>query len=148
MNGTFSNANAGPTTAPGTQAPASAAPSAAPSAGTSQEPGEGRVIELEMNGALQIRSAGTQIKDIPGTPGETIVFKITNTAGYAHNFWIGPDAALMSNQTTGLTGIPDWTDAEPRELTWVVPEDVASLKFGCTFPGHYTMMNGTFSIAA
>ncbi len=82
------------------------------------------------------------------TPGETIIFRITNTAGYAHNFWIGPDAALMSNQTSGLVGIPDWTDNVPKELTWVVPDDATSLKFGCTVPGHYMNMNGTFSVAS
>jgi len=32
-------------------------------------------------------------------------------------------------------------------LAWTVPEDIASLKFGCTIPGHYETMQGTFSVA-
>ena len=54
----------------------------------------------------------------------------------------------MSNQTTGLTGIPEWSDAEAKELMWVVPDDITGLKFGCTVPGHYTLMQGTFSVAS
>lgn len=143
MSGTFSLASAGPTNAPGTQAPASVAPSVGPSAASSQEPG-GRVIELELTAALEIKEAGAKVVQIPVTPGETIVFKITNTAGYVHNFWIGPDTALMANQTAGLTGIPDWSDPAPKELTWVVPDDITGLFYGCTVPGHYTLMKGAF----
>jgi uncharacterized cupredoxin-like copper-binding protein len=146
--GTFSVAGPAASVPAGTPAPASAAPSASPIAQGSTEPVAGRVIELELNGSLQILSGGAQIKDIPVTPGETIVFKITNTAGFPHNFWIGPDMSLMSNQTTGLVGIPDWTDNAPKELTWVVPADPTAVKFGCTFPGHYMLMNGTFSVAS
>jgi azurin len=29
-----------------------------------------------------------------------------------------------------------------------VPDDVSGLKFGCTVPGHYSLMQGTFSVAA
>ena len=146
-NGTFSVVGAA-TPAPATAAPASAAPSAAASApASSQEPG-GRVIELELDGALQIKQNGQKVTDIPVTPGETIIFKLTNTAGYAHNFWIGTDQQLMTNQVEGLPGMPDWSDAEPKEFTWVVPDDITGLKYGCTVPGHYSLMQGTFSVAA
>ena len=43
----------------------------------------------------------------PAYAGETITFSITNTAGYAHNFWIGTDQQLMTNQVQGLPGLPD-----------------------------------------
>ena len=103
----------------------------------SAAPAEARVIELEMNASLQILENGAQIKEIPVTIGETITFRITNTAGYSHNFWIGPDQALLTNQTEGLPGIPDYSEGT-QEFTWTVPEDAASLKFGCTVPGHYS----------
>ncbi len=146
-----------PTAAPATAAPASAAPtapveSAAPSAAATEPAGSaqpgGRVIELELDAALQILQGGVKVTDIPVTPGETILFKLHNTAGYVHNFWIGPDQALMTNQTAGLVGVPDWSDGEVRELTWVVPDDITGLKFGCTVPGHYSLMQGTFSLAS
>jgi azurin len=34
-----------------------------------------------------------------------------------------------------------------QEGTWVVPADVSDLKFGCTFPGHYKVMQGTFTVS-
>jgi hypothetical protein len=34
-----------------------------------------------------------------------------------------------------------------RELAWTVPEDISALKFGCTVPGHYVLMQGCFSEA-
>ena len=34
-----------------------------------------------------------------------------------------------------------------QEFTWTVPDDVTGIKFGCTVPGHYQLMNGTFSVA-
>jgi uncharacterized cupredoxin-like copper-binding protein len=133
--------------APATAAPASVAPSAAPSAPASVVPGEARVIELEMDAALQIKQDGQKVVDIPVTPGETITFRIDNTAGYAHNFWIGTDQQLMTNQVQGLPGLPDWSSGV-QEFTWVVPDDITGLKYGCTVPGHYSLMQGTFSVAA
>ncbi|MFN8623908.1 MAG: hypothetical protein U0869_24465 [Chloroflexota bacterium] len=148
MQGTFSVAGATPeaSEAPETAAPASAAP-ASPAA--SQPAGEAREIDLVLTSSLQIQdTSGAQVKDIPVTPGETVTFKLTNTAGYAHNFYIGTDQQLMTAQVQGLPGVPDWTDTEPKELTWTVPADVTGLKFGCVVPGHYGLMQGTFSVAS
>jgi hypothetical protein len=135
--------------APESAAPESAAPeSAAPAsqAPASQAPGEARVIELEEDAALQILLDGTKVTDIPVTPGETILFRITNTAGYAHNFWIGTDQQLMTNQVAGLPGVPDFNEGT-QEFEWTVPDDITGLKYGCTVPGHYMLMQGTFSVA-
>ena len=140
------------------EAPAEAEPAAATDAeapaevdATATEPataavGEARVIPLEMTGALQILQDGQQIRDIPVTPGETVIFEIDNTAGFAHNIYIGEDSELMTPAGSTDTGIPDWT-AGPQTLEWVVPDDISNLKFGCTVPGHYTLMQGTFSIS-
>jgi uncharacterized cupredoxin-like copper-binding protein len=114
-------------------------------AGTSDAP---RVIELQAIGALQFTDAnGQQVKDIPVTPGETVLFRIDNTAGFEHNFYIGTDAELSVPAATTETGIPNWTSGV-QELQWTVPEDLSGLKFGCTVPGHYASgMQGTFSPA-
>jgi uncharacterized cupredoxin-like copper-binding protein len=110
--------------------------------------GEARVIELVATGALQFTDpAGTQVKDIPVTPGETITFRIDNTAGFDHNFYIGTDEQLIAPSATTEVGIPTWQTGV-QELTWVVPADISGLKFGCTVPGHYTIMQGTFSAGA
>lgn len=131
---------AAPTTAP------TGEPTPEPSGEPSQPPGEARLIELEMTVALQILRDGEQVTDIPVTVGETILFRVANTAGYDHNFYIGPDERLAANDVAGLPGIPTYIEGT-EEFEWVVPEDVTSLMFGCTVPGHYQLMKGTFSIA-
>jgi len=132
-----------------------AAESAAPAAGSAApggEPvapsGEARVIDLVATGALQFTDpAGTQVRDIPVTPGETITFRVDNTAGFDHDFYIGTDEQLIVPAGTTDVGIATWQSGV-QELTWVVPADITGLKFGCTVPGHYALMQGTFSVAA
>jgi uncharacterized cupredoxin-like copper-binding protein len=127
---------------------AATADPAAESAAPVAPAGEARVIELVATGALQFTDpAGTQVKDIPVTPGETITFRIDNTAGFDHNFYIGTDEQLIAPSATTEVGIPTWQTGV-QELTWVVPADISGLKFGCTVPGHYTIMQGTFSAGA
>jgi len=130
------------------------AESAAPAAGSAApgEPvapsGEARVIDLVATGALQFTDpAGTQVRDIPVTPGETITFRVDNTAGFDHDFYIGTDEQLIVPAGTTDVGIATWQTGV-QELTWVVPADITGLKFGCTVPGHYALMQGTFSVAA
>jgi uncharacterized cupredoxin-like copper-binding protein len=143
-----------PVTEPAAQAPmasmaamdsvAPAAESGAPVAPS----GEARVIELVATGALQFTDpAGNQVRDIPVTPGETITFRVDNTAGFDHNLYIGTDEQLIVPNATTDVGIPTWQTGV-QELTWVVPADITGLKFGCTVPGHYAIMQGVFSVAA
>jgi hypothetical protein len=87
------------------------------------------------------------VADIPVTPGETITFRVDNTAGFAHNFYIGTDEELAVFSGTTDSGIPNW-ESGVQEVEWVVPEDVSNLKFGCTFPRPYKVMQGTFSVSA
>jgi uncharacterized cupredoxin-like copper-binding protein len=150
MQGTFS-AGAAPvgSAAPmASMAPMGSAAPAAQSAAPVAPSGEARVIDLVANGALQFTDpAGNQVRDIPVTPGETITFRIDNTAGFDHNFYIGTDEQLIVPNATTDVGIPTWQTGV-QELTWVVPADISGLKFGCTVPGHYALMQGTFSVAA
>ena len=116
-----------------------------------------RVIELEAPGTLLLpevypfpifsfTEGGVRVEDIAVTPGETILFRVDNITpdGHTHNFYIGSDEELSEPRATTDVGIADWTDGV-REVEWIVPEDVADLKFGCTFPSHYAWMQGTFS---
>ena len=135
--------SAAPAEATGAPAEGTAAP-----AGSETPSGEARVIDLVANAALQFTTPdGTHVTDIPVTPGETILFRIDNTAGFDHNFYIGTDAELNVPSTTTGTGIPVWQSGV-QELTWVVPDDISGLMFGCTVPGHYSVMHGTFSVGA
>jgi hypothetical protein len=109
--------------------------------------GTPRVIELEMTASLQVLQDGEQVVDIPVVPGETVLFRIRNRAGFDHDFFIGTDEALSVPNATTDIGIPVWPRGV-RKLTWTVPEDITGLRFGCTVPGHYPLEQGTFSEAS
>ena len=147
MQGTFSAGAPAEPVAPAAESVAPAGESAAPAEPVAAA-GEARVIDLVATGALQFTDpAGSQVRDIPVTPGETITFRIDNTAGFDHNFYIGTDEQLIVPAGTTDVGIPTWQSGV-QELTWVVPADITGLKFGCTVPGHYALMQGTFSAGA
>jgi uncharacterized cupredoxin-like copper-binding protein len=132
------------------------APAEEPTADTAEEPaeepaaaagGEPRVIDLLADAALRFTDVdGNQVPQIAVTPGETIVFRIDNTANFEHNFYIGPDDELQAPYGETDIGIPTWTSGV-QELEWVVPEDVGDIRFACTVPGHYTLMQGDFVIS-
>jgi hypothetical protein len=107
-----------------------------------------RVIELDANSALRFTDeSGAQVLDIPVTPGETVLFRITNTANFSHSFYIGQEPEVSGPGAVTDVGIPAWSRGA-KELTWTVPPGVEVLQFACTVPGHYTLMHGTFSISA
>jgi uncharacterized cupredoxin-like copper-binding protein len=83
------------------------------------------------------------VSNIPVKAGEVVRFEVDNTAGYTHNFHIGTDAELSAS-APGLPGIPDW-ESGVQTYEWTVPTE-GDLKFGCTVPGHYALMQGTFTI--
>jgi uncharacterized cupredoxin-like copper-binding protein len=103
----------------------------------------GGVIELEMTGALKIEQAGQQVASITVKKGETYTFRITNSAGFDHDFRIGKDDELRSGGHD-LPGIPPFLSGT-REFTYTFDAD-GPLAFGCTVPGHYPLMSGTFAV--
>ena len=119
-------------------------PSAAPveSPGTADAP---RQIAVEETAELRIVDAeGTELSALAVVPGESLVFEVTNTAPFDHNFIIGPAEALEENSTADLPGTPNFTEGT-ETFEWQVPEDAAELEgfqFACTVPGHYEPMHG------
>jgi hypothetical protein len=101
---------------------------------------------MEETAALEFTLNGKQVTDIAVTPGETIRFVITNTAGFDHNFYIGSDGELAASRVEGLPGLPTWSSEVPQAYEWTVPQDITGLNFGCTLRGHYPRMQGTFSV--
>jgi uncharacterized cupredoxin-like copper-binding protein len=126
--------------------PAEPAEPATPAEPAAPADGEARVIELEADAAIRFLQDGEQIREIGVTPGETVIFRVDNTAGFPHNFYIGPDEELQVMAGTTDTGIPDW-DTGVQELEWVVPEDLTNVRFACTVPGHYYTMQGDFVVS-
>ena len=122
---------------------ASSSPGTVENPGTAASP---RVIKLDETASLQITDqTGKQVTVIPVKAGETVTFEVTNTAGFDHNFYIGPQDALQAGNTTGLQGIPTFSSGT-QTLTWTVPQSGAGLQFGCVIPGHFTTMHGEFNV--
>ena len=97
-----------------------------------------RVIELDLTGTLQITDpAGDKLATIPVVAGETVTFKVTNTAGFDHNFYLGPEAVLSTTTTTtsapDLSGIPTFASGT-QELTYTF-DSTDPLQYACTHPG-------------
>ncbi len=127
-----------------TAEPEQTAATAAPA--DSAASGEPRVIELEADAAIRFLQGGEQVVNIDVTPGETVLFRIDNTAGFAHNFYIGPDSELSVPSNSTEVGLPDW-ETGVQELEWVVPADPTGVRFACTVPGHYYTMQGDFTVS-
>jgi uncharacterized cupredoxin-like copper-binding protein/mono/diheme cytochrome c family protein len=126
----------------GTAASSSGSSATIDQPGTADAP---RVIKLQATGALQFTDEkGTQVADIPVKAGEVVRFEVDNTAGFDHNFTIGTNDELSVANAEGEGGIPTWKSGV-QTYDWTVP-DQGELKFGCTVPGHYTLMQGTFTI--
>ena len=124
--------------------PAASAPAESPEASEGTAPA-GQVIELELTATLQIHQDGQQIDNLTVKNGETVHFKITNTAGFSHDFYIGPADQLGQNLVAGLPGVASF-DSGTQEFDYTVTADTANLQFGCSLPGHYPLMHGTFTV--
>jgi len=108
-------------------------------------PDEPRVIRLELTEALQIVDAeGAPVEALAVSAGETVRFELENTAGFAHNFFIGDATQLAADQTSDLPGVAAWSSGA-RSFDWAVPAG-GRLRFACTIPGHYEPMHGDVAI--
>jgi uncharacterized cupredoxin-like copper-binding protein len=101
------------------------------------------LIELELTSDLKIKQDGQQVSTIPVKQGETYTFRVTNTAGFDHDFHIGTDAELSAGGHAHA-GIQPWNEGM-REFQYTF-DSSGPLAFGCTIPGHYALMKGFFDI--
>ena len=108
-----------------------------------------RAIDVDLTKDLTITNEdGSKVSSIAVVAGETVQFEVTNTAGFGHNFFIGPEEVLSkaSGNIPDGNGIPEFTEGT-ETLTWTVPaDDTEDLQFACTVPGHYASMHGIFVI--
>ena len=106
--------------------------------GTAARP---RVIKVVETATLEITDdKGTKLTTIPVKKGETVRFQVENTAGYAHNFYIGTQADLQANARDKLKGVPDFNSGT-KDFTMTFDTD-QQLQFACIVPGHYGPMHG------
>lgn len=107
----------------------------------------GQTVTLDETAALQITDAnGQQVTNINVKKGETVHFKITNTAGFTHNFYVGKVSDLEAANASALTGTGDFASGT-KEFDYTFSDTSAPLGFGCIVPGHYQAgMKGTFTV--
>lgn len=130
-----------------TYAPLGPTPTAA--AATSTPAGSpaapGNVVDLELTGNLTILRDGVQLTELHVTDGETYVFRVDNSAGFTHDFYLGPADRLAANDVSGLPGIEKW-DEGPREFSWTASHEADNWEFACTVLGHYASMHGSLIV--
>lgn len=108
-------------------------------------PADARVIRLELTAALEIvDEEGAPVEALAVRAGETVRFELENSAGFAHDFYIGAAGELAADQTSDLPGVPPWSSGA-RSFEWQVP-DSGRLQLACTIPGHYEPMHADLVI--
>lgn len=127
-------------------------PSAAPTAGPTGPAGSpgssgtsARTVAIDLTSNLQFKQDGVRVTELEVREGETIHFMLDNTSNFGHDFYIGPTDALAAGTVDGLPGVPQW-ESGVKELDYVVTADTATLQFGCTVPGHFQSMQGSFKL--
>ena len=101
------------------------------------------VFDLELTGSLQIVKDGQKVGSMLVHKGQTYTFRIKNSAGFAHDFHIGADADLAADRA-GLPGQGQFSNGT-QEFSYTFTTN-GPLMFGCTVPGHYGQMKGTFDV--
>jgi len=138
-----SPASSGSPATSGSPAP-SGSPAASGSPGASGS-AAANVVELEETSSLQIVQNGQQVTSIPIVAGQTYTFRVTNSAGFDHNLYLGPADRLAAGDTTGLPGVPTFQSGT-QEFTWTADATATGWQFGCLVPGHFTTMHGDLSL--
>ena len=111
--------------------------------GSTDEP---RQIFIQATSSLQFTDAeGNQLTELSLVEGEVVEFVVDNTAGFPHNFYIGPQDVVSAPNAETELGIETWASGV-ETLTWTVEAGDQPLQFACTVPGHYTTMSGSIVI--
>lgn len=91
--------------------------------------------------------------------GETVTFRVTNTADEMHEFVLG-DEDTQKDHDKQMAGMPmesmkmadvanriTMEPGETKELTWKFPDKATTVIYGCHMPGHYAAgMKGTIKV--
>lgn len=113
-----------------------------------------RTVEIDANQDLRFTPDTVAVK-----VGETITFKVVNTATIEHDFTLGDDADQSAHEqemrdmgTGDMTGMGDSPNAihippgQTKTITWTFTKAGTTL-YGCHEPGHYASgMKGTITV--
>jgi uncharacterized cupredoxin-like copper-binding protein len=114
-----------------------------------------RTVEVRAGDDLRFQPDQVQVK-----VGETVTFKVINTASVEHDFTLGDDAAQGAHEkemramaSGDMTGMQDDANAihippgATKTITWTFTKAGTTI-YGCHEPGHYASgMKGTITAA-
>jgi uncharacterized cupredoxin-like copper-binding protein len=107
---------------------ATAAPSA--SASTAACSSDATVVKIEETAALKMVPDSV---DVP--TGKKVCFEVTNTAGFTHNFFVGPQSDVDTrNKTASVVGTPDFSSG--TQIVEFTPSGSGPFGYACWIPGH------------
>jgi len=99
------------------------------------------VVKIEETASLTMVPASVDV-----TAGQKVCFEVTNTAGFAHNFYVGPQADIEArNKTDQVAGTIDFSTGT-QTLEWT-PSGSGPFEYACWIPGHLEAgMKGTINV--
>lgn len=92
-----------------------------------------------------IKQGGQKLQTLSVKAGQTYTFRVTNSAGFPHNFYIGTAEQLQAADKSNTKGIADFSSGT-QEFQYTFSDPAAKLQFACIVPGHYPTMHGDFTI--
>lgn len=108
---------------------ASGSPSASGSATTGCSP-DATVVQIQETAQLTMEP-----NTVTAPAGKKICFQVTNTAGFTHNFYVGPASDIEArNKTDAVAGTPDFSSGT-QTLEWT-PSGSGPFEYACWIAGH------------
>jgi len=88
------------------------------------------IVKIEETASLAMVPSSVDV-----VAGQKVCFEVTNTAGFAHNFYVGPTSDIEArNKTDAVAGTPDFTSgAQTVEFT---PTGSGPFEYACWIAGH------------
>ena len=138
---TPTSAATGSPTATGSPA-TTATPGATESPAAAACPGDVTVLRIEETVSLTMVPSSVDL-----VAGQKVCFEVTNTAGFAHNFYVGPTSDIEArNKTDAVVGVPDFTTG--TQTVEFTPTGSGPFEYACWIATHLEAgMKGSISLA-
>jgi uncharacterized cupredoxin-like copper-binding protein len=107
---------------------ATAAPSESPAAAACSA--DATVVKIEETAALKMVPASVNIP-----AGKKVCFEVTNTAGFTHNFYVGPQSDIEArNKAASVVGTPDFSSG--TQIVEFTTSGSGPFEYACWIAGH------------
>jgi uncharacterized cupredoxin-like copper-binding protein len=88
------------------------------------------LVKIEETAALRMVPASVDV-----TAGAKVCFEVTNSAGFAHNFWVGPASDIEARtKSAAVVGTSDFSTGT-QMVEWTATGS-GPFEYACWIPGH------------